>query len=40
MALPTQRQARKVLHASLVYLPGLLGLLLLERWIRFWMGMI
>jgi protoheme IX farnesyltransferase len=34
-ATPTQTQARKVLHASLVYLPCVLGLLLIERWIRF-----
>ena len=34
---PGQPQARKVLHASLVYLPGVLALLLVERLIRYWM---
>jgi heme o synthase len=37
LAAPTQSQARKVLHASLVYLPCVLGLLLMERWMRFWL---
>ncbi len=37
MSAPTHGQARKVLHASLVYLPCVLGLLLLERWLRFWL---
>jgi protoheme IX farnesyltransferase len=32
---PTFEQARKALHASLVYLPGVMGLLLLERLIRY-----
>jgi protoheme IX farnesyltransferase len=32
---PSQAQARKVLHASLIYLPCVLGLLLGERVIRF-----
>ncbi|MSQ95407.1 MAG: protoheme IX farnesyltransferase [Gemmataceae bacterium] len=32
---PAHAPARKVLHASLVYLPSVLGLLLLERWIRY-----
>jgi len=35
---PTQTQARKVLHASLVYLPGVMGLLLIERLIRYLMA--
>ena len=34
---PTRSQARKVLHASLVYLPCLLALLLLERLLRYLM---
>jgi protoheme IX farnesyltransferase len=34
---PSQARARKVLHASLVYLPSVLALLLVERWIRYWM---
>ena len=32
---PEQSQARKVLHASLLYLPGVYGLMLLERLMRF-----
>ena len=32
---PTQIHARKVLHASLIYLPCVLGLMLLERLIRY-----
>ncbi len=35
---PTDGKARKVLHASLIYLPSVLALLLLERWIRFMMA--
>lgn len=35
---PTDGQARRVLHASLVYLPGVLGLMLLERLLQFLMG--
>jgi protoheme IX farnesyltransferase len=35
---PTDGKARKVLHASLIYLPSVLALLLLERWIRYMMG--
>ncbi len=35
VAAPAQARARKVLHASLVYLPGVMGLLLLERLIRY-----
>lgn len=35
---PTHAQARKVLHASLVYLPCVLALLLLERLIRYVMN--
>jgi protoheme IX farnesyltransferase len=35
---PSQAKARKVLHASLVYLPSVLALLLVERWIRYWMN--
>lgn len=35
---PSQARARKVLHASLVYLPSVLALLLVERWIRYWMN--
>jgi protoheme IX farnesyltransferase len=31
---PDQAQARRVLHASLVYLPSVLALLLLSRWLR------
>jgi protoheme IX farnesyltransferase len=34
---PSQAKARKVLHASLVYLPSVLALLLVERWLRYWM---
>jgi protoheme IX farnesyltransferase len=34
---PAHATARKVLQASLVYLPSVLGLLLLERWIRYMM---
>jgi heme o synthase len=34
LAEPTQPQARKVLHASLLYLPCVLALMLVERWIR------
>lgn len=37
LAAPTLGQARKVLHASLVYLPCVLGLLLMERWVRVWL---
>ena len=33
---PSHTQARKVLHASLIYLPCVLGILLLERWVRYW----
>lgn len=36
---PSQEQARKVLHASLLYLPCVLGLLLLDRWMRYWIGL-
>ncbi len=36
--LSTDGQARKVLHASLVYLPGVFGLMLLERLYRFLVG--
>jgi protoheme IX farnesyltransferase len=32
---PSQVRARKVLHASLLYLPGVLALLLIEKWIRY-----
>jgi protoheme IX farnesyltransferase len=32
---PNVASARKVLHASLFYLPGILGALLLELWIRY-----
>ena len=35
---PTDLHARKVLHASLVYLPGVLGLLLLERLIPYFVA--
>jgi protoheme IX farnesyltransferase len=35
---PTQAHARKVLHASLVYLPSVLAILLVERWIRYMIG--
>ena len=35
LAEPTHERARKVLHVSLIYLPCVLGLLLLERLIRF-----
>ncbi len=35
---PSQAKARKVLHASLVYLPSVLALLLVEHWIRHWMS--
>jgi protoheme IX farnesyltransferase len=38
VAEPSLGQARKVLHASLVYLPGVMGLLLLERFMRFVMA--
>jgi protoheme IX farnesyltransferase len=31
---PSHALARRVLHASLVYLPCMLGLLLMERWVR------
>ena len=33
---PSHLQARRVLHASLIYLPCVLGILLLERWVRYW----
>ena len=32
---PSGDAARRVMQASLLYLPGALGLLLLERWIRY-----
>ena len=32
---PSQVHARKVLHASLIYLPSVMALLLVERWIRY-----
>jgi protoheme IX farnesyltransferase len=32
---PTQAHARKVLHASLVYLPGVFGLMLMERLLQY-----
>jgi protoheme IX farnesyltransferase len=35
---PTDGRARKVLQASLVYLPSVLALLLMERWIRYMVG--
>jgi protoheme IX farnesyltransferase len=38
VAAPSLGHARRVLHASLVYLPCVLGLLLLERFMRFVMG--
>ncbi len=34
---PTDGNARKVLYVSLVYLPSVLGLLLAERLLRYWM---
>jgi protoheme IX farnesyltransferase len=34
---PSQAKARKVLYASLVYLPSVLALLLAEHWLRNWM---
>lgn len=34
---PGNLQARKVLHASLIYLPGVLAILLLDHWLRYWM---
>jgi len=37
-ARPADAAARKVLQASLIYLPSVMGLLLLERWIRYMMG--
>jgi protoheme IX farnesyltransferase len=37
-AQPADAAARKVLQASLIYLPSVMGLLLLERWIRYMMG--
>jgi protoheme IX farnesyltransferase len=37
-AQPTDAAARKVLQASLVYLPSVMGLLLFERWIRYMMS--
>ncbi len=37
-AQPGHQSARKVLQASLLYLPSVLGLLLLERWVRYMMG--
>ncbi|MBI1830977.1 MAG: protoheme IX farnesyltransferase [Planctomycetes bacterium] len=33
----TYEQARWVLHASLIYLPGVLALLVMERFVRVWM---
>jgi len=35
---PTQAHARKVLHASLVYLPGVYGLMLLELLLQYLLG--
>lgn len=35
---PSTARARKVLHASLLYLPSVLAILLAERWIRYWMN--
>lgn len=35
---PSEAYAKKVLHASLIYLPSTLALLLFERWIRYMMG--
>ncbi len=34
---PSHTLARKVLLASLIYLPGVFGSMLLERWVRYWM---
>jgi heme O synthase-like polyprenyltransferase len=36
-ALPTEARARKVLHASLIYLPAILALLVGERLIRYFL---
>jgi protoheme IX farnesyltransferase len=35
---PGDARARRVMQASLIYLPGILGLFLLERWMRFLIG--
>ena len=36
---PSDGHARRVLHASLIYLPSVLALLLLERWIQYMVGL-